>query len=91
MPKVLCFKNSPKKTHLILGATQAEFLNFTIYLLLEKVKFKNWRLSKNVQIFFLAKTCAIYYIHGPQEYFINRNCFTIIDHLIHISFLKSLF
>jgi hypothetical protein len=31
MPKVLCFKNSAKKAHLILGVTQAEFLNFTIY------------------------------------------------------------
>jgi hypothetical protein len=46
------------------GYTQAEFLNFTIYLFTWKSSnLKIWRLPKNAQAFVLATTCAIFYIH----------------------------
>ncbi len=57
-------KSSAENKLLLFGLTQAEFLNFTIYLFYWKSSnLKIWRLSKNAQTLVLAKTCAIFYIH----------------------------
>ncbi|PKG42887.1 hypothetical protein CXF67_07910 [Psychroflexus sp. MES1-P1E] len=57
-------KSSAKRKHYLFGLTQAEFLNFTIYLnLVKSSNLKIWRLSKNAQTVYLATTCAIFHIY----------------------------
>jgi len=60
-------KSSAENKRFLFGLTQAEFLNFTIYLFYWKSSnLKIWRLSKNAQTILLATTCAIFYIHCCQ-------------------------
>ncbi|PKG42787.1 hypothetical protein CXF67_08415 [Psychroflexus sp. MES1-P1E] len=63
-------KSSDENKLLLFGLTQAEFLNFTIYLFYCKSSnLKIWRLSKNARTFVLAITHAIFYILCWQQYF----------------------
>jgi hypothetical protein len=59
------YKNSrAEKTHEPFGLIQAEFLNFTNYIIFGDLSnLKIWRLPENDQTFLLAKPCAIFYIH----------------------------
>ena len=57
-------KSGAENMQLPFGLTQAEFLNFTIYLFYGKSSnLKIWRLPKNAQTIVLARTCPIFYIH----------------------------
>ena len=63
MPTALYMKSSAENKLLLFGLTQAEFLDFTIYIFTRKSSnLKIWRLSKNAQTLVLAMICAIFYI-----------------------------
>ena len=65
-------KSSAENKRLFSDNTQAEFLNFTNYFIFGNLSnLKIWRLSKNDQAFFLATTCAIFYIHCCMPLFIQ--------------------
>ena len=56
-------KSSAEKCVIYSDETQAEFLNFTIYLIFGKSSnLKIWRLRKNIQSFVFATTRAIFHI-----------------------------
>ena len=72
-------KSSAENKRFLFGLTQAEFLNFTIYLFYWKSSnLKIWRLSKNAQALVLATTCAIFYIQCCKQFLFHnvfRNIF----------------